>query len=202
MTKNIYLLAEHRQGIVTPESLALAQEARKITDKTGYTAAYIFLGHERSTAADLLASQTGLDVFHLEHPSLQENNSEAYRAVLSSWLGAHPFEIMLLTYSSLGSEIAPALAYALNACTISNVIKIEVTDESVCCHRETLYGKGIEVWRALPGKPAIFTVITSRQKSAGPAPASTGMVHRQCVDPGELRTKILDISPGKRVSRA
>jgi len=198
MNKKIYLLAEYRHGAITPESLALAQEARRLSDRTGHTAAYLLLGNELSQKADQLAQQTGLDVFYLEHPDLRENHSEAFHAVLSVWLRDHPFEITFFAYSSLCCEIAPALAYTLNACSISNVINIEILNESVCCRREALYGKGIEVWRTAPGQPVIVTVITSRQKKAGPAPASAGTVHRQWVDPGKLKTKILEICPGEK----
>ncbi len=201
MAPKIYFLAEHTSGAITPAGLDLAIEAKALSKKTGYPAAGLLLGDKASLEAEQLAKHTGLDVYLLEHPSLQTDNTEAYRAIISAWLKKHPARITLFSHSSLGWDIAPAIAMALKASYISGVIKIDINGTDLSCTRQALYGKRHEVWRPIPGRPIILTVMAAKKTSPDPSFPASGKVYRQQIDPGNLKTRVLGLQQTRRQSQ-
>ena len=189
--KQIVVIAEHRQGNITPvtgETFSLARELGSLLD---LKATIIILGKSMENQASHTAGMTGMDVIGIEGEGLERYNCEAYMAALTGPLDALDPHYIILPHTAMGYDLAPRLAVRLKASCITGVEQLSGKGESVTFLRSQWNGKIIlEIapltertvitvlpgsWPELdekPGKPGQVTIIpfesfTKHSKTTG-----------------------------------
>ena len=100
--KQIVVIAEHRQGNMTPvtgETLSLARELGSLLD---LETIIIILGKSMENQASQIAGMTGMDVIGIEGEGVELYNCEAYLAALTGSLEELDPHYILLPHTAMG----------------------------------------------------------------------------------------------------
>lgn len=190
--KHVFLFAEHLEGGITADSLALTAAARQWAEKHPEASVqWVLCGHFVSSLAQDLAETSGLDVVAFDHPSLQYGNPEAHAAALAPWLEPLDSWIFFFPQTSLPLALAPALSVRLGAPYLTGALRWHVDGGQVFFLRESLFGKRTERWRPVSDKRILVAMIRQGRAVSFQRGEGAGRVRLAPVDPGRLRTRTL-----------
>jgi len=154
VTNNVMVLAEHAAMQVSDGTLELIGEARRLSEALGGRTEVAVLGPHQ--LADQLG---GADVVVcMEHPSLVEYLPEAYERALLELLAQRCPRLLLMSHSTVGLDLGPALSVQWGAPMAAYVSALGVEAGTLTATSQILGGKVLcEV--ELPGERAIATVL-------------------------------------------
>jgi electron transfer flavoprotein alpha subunit len=139
--KQIVVIAEHRQGNITPVTLETFSLARELERLLGLEIIIIIPGKSIGNQAFHIAGMTGMDVIGIEGEGLELYNCEAYLAALTGPLEAADPQYIVMPHSAMGYDLAPRLAVRLKASCITAVEQLTKKWESVTFLRSQWNGK-------------------------------------------------------------
>lgn len=125
--KNVWILIEQRANKITPVSIELLGEGRKIADLLGVELVAVLLGDEsaESLSDDLIAY--GADKVLFAHsPVLYTYRTESYTKVLTELIQERKPEIVLLGATHIGRDLGPRLSCRLKAGLTADCTKLSV----------------------------------------------------------------------------
>ncbi|MGH7118825.1 MAG: electron transfer flavoprotein subunit alpha/FixB family protein [Acetobacteraceae bacterium] len=166
---NVLVHIETRAGNVQPISLELLTAARGLAAASGGTVEAALLGAPPSALGALGAADR---VLTLTHPALACYTPEAHALALLALVRRQKPAVVLLGYTTIGLDLAPALALCANLPLVSYCRSCAIAGEEV----ETtslLYG-GKLVARARSPLPAVLAITPGSfsEAPASPAPAT------------------------------
>ncbi|MDT8273695.1 MAG: hypothetical protein RRA35_10955, partial [Desulfomonilia bacterium] len=124
MNRNIIIIGEHHMGTISPGILELLNFSRALGSPFPEI---ILLGSDIFPLAENLAERTGCAVTLINGEHLSLYSAELYQKALLEVLRPRDDQTLCiaLAHTSLGFDLAPALAHALQAPCISSVEDIE-----------------------------------------------------------------------------
>ncbi|NFA59004.1 electron transfer flavoprotein subunit alpha/FixB family protein [Clostridium sporogenes] len=124
--KNVWVIAEQRQGKITPVVIELLGEGRKIANDIGVELCAILLGHNVDNLADELI-QFGADkVYYVNDPLLEKYTTDGYAKVIVDAVNNIKPEIVLIGATHIGRDLAPRIASNLDTGLTADCTKLEV----------------------------------------------------------------------------
>jgi len=141
MERKVLIIAEHREGRLTPAALETVSCALEIGSMLGTAPLIYMAGKEIEALAQETAERTGLSVTALEGEGFHLYNGEAYRAALADILIEQGPAFICIPHSAMGYDLAPALAVRLNASCITAVEAIVAEEETLSFTRSQWGGK-------------------------------------------------------------
>jgi len=123
--RNIWVVAEASEGRLLPASIEAMGQARELADQIGCYVFAVLLGDNLEAHVQELASYGAERVLLAEDPALAEYQPEAHAHVLAALVNEMRPEILLLSATSLGNDLAPRLAQALGTGLISHCVALE-----------------------------------------------------------------------------
>ena len=110
----IWIFAEQRRGRLTPVSLELLGEGRRLAERLHLPVSAVLFGHQvRELTEELIAA--GADkVYVVDHPALSEFVEEIYTTALTALARLYSPEIILAGATYLGRAFIPRVAAALD----------------------------------------------------------------------------------------
>ncbi|MDS1005002.1 electron transfer flavoprotein subunit alpha/FixB family protein [Clostridium sporogenes] len=127
--KNVWVIAEQRQGRITPVVIELLGEGRKIANDIGVELCAILLGHNVDNLADELV-QFGADkVYYVNNPLLEKYTTDGYAKVIVDAVNNIKPEIVLIGATHIGRDLAPRIASNLDTGLTADCTKLEVDPE-------------------------------------------------------------------------
>ncbi|NFN85678.1 electron transfer flavoprotein subunit alpha/FixB family protein [Clostridium sporogenes] len=127
--KNVWVIAEQRQGKITPVVIELLGEGRKIANDIGVELCAILLGHNVDNLADELI-QFGADkVYYVNDPLLEKYTTDGYAKVIVDAVNNIKPEIVLIGATHIGRDLAPRIASNLDTGLTADCTKLEVDPE-------------------------------------------------------------------------
>jgi electron transfer flavoprotein alpha subunit len=196
MTGAIWVFAEQRQGVLQPVVLELLGRARELAGGQGVPLEALLLGHGiAGLAHDLIAS--GADTVYLaDDPLLASYTCDAYATVMTALVREHQPDILLLGHTSLGRDLAPAVAARLETGLSAHVTGLEADEKGLLRQIVPAFGGrgmcAILCPTARPqmatARPGVLRRPTRQEGRAGkvvPVPVS--------LDAASIRTRILQI---------
>ncbi|MGO5065491.1 MULTISPECIES: electron transfer flavoprotein subunit alpha/FixB family protein [unclassified Clostridium] len=127
--KNVWVIAEQRQGKITPVVIELLGEGRKIANDIGVELCAILLGHNVDNLADELV-QFGADkVYYVNDPLLEKYTTDGYAKVIVDAVNNIKPEIVLIGATHIGRDLAPRIASNLDTGLTADCTKLEVDPE-------------------------------------------------------------------------
>jgi len=158
---NILLVAEIQKGKVREASLELVSFARKIAAATGREVKSLVMGQGVQGAAEELAKKGGGEVFVADHELLANYNVDAAHASVKAAIAAAPPDVVLLSNTPSGWDLAPRIAAALDAGFVSDCFNVEAESSELVFLRRFFNGKLDSRLRA-----ASFPVVATMQPGA------------------------------------
>jgi electron transfer flavoprotein alpha subunit len=160
--KHVWVFIEVEHGLIHPVSLELLGEGRKLADKLGVELAGVLLGGERSalTKAARECFERGADLVYLAaSPLLAEYRNEPYTKVMTELVNKHQPEILLLGATTLGRDLAGAVATTLLTGLTADCTGLAIDDErSLAATRPTFGGSLLCTILTLNYRPQMATV--------------------------------------------
>jgi len=124
--RNIWVVAETSGGALLPATLEAMGQARELADQIGTYVFAILIGSHMEPLARELIAYGAERVLIAEDAALAEYQPEAYVHVLAGLVSQYRPEILLLSATPMGNDLAPRLAQRLGAGLISHCIALEL----------------------------------------------------------------------------
>lgn len=139
MSKEILVLAEHRQGRLRDVSLEMLSQAAKLTEAGGQVVA-VLLGSRVDGMAGVLARHADR-VLYGDDPQLEHFSAEAYQRALGDLVRAREPALVIMAHSAQGADLAPALAVDARLPLTTDVIALSRAETGWRATRQVFQGK-------------------------------------------------------------
>ena len=139
MTKDIFVIVEHRRGEIRDITLELLTKGYELSKDRGRLHA-VLIGFQNEKMIDEL-KQFSDGILNIDDEKLKDFNAEYYQMVLSNLLQEKKPFITLLGQTAFGIDLAPSLATALDMPYAADCIDIEIDKERVYTEKQIYGGK-------------------------------------------------------------
>ncbi len=139
MTKDIFVIAEHRRGEIRDITFELLTKGYELS-KDGGRLHTVLLGFKNEKMIDELKPFSD-GILNIDDEKLKDFNAEYYQMVLSNLLQEKKPFITLLGQTAFGIDLAPSLATALDMPYAADCIDIEIDKERVYTEKQIYGGK-------------------------------------------------------------
>jgi electron transfer flavoprotein alpha subunit len=126
---DISVLIEHTDNQIDALSLQLLNKARVLADRSGVKVTALVLGSGINSVAELATSAGADRVLVADYGELSPYNPEVYTEVVAEMVREEDPSLLLLGYSFLGMEIAPAVSARLGIPLISNCADLDLSED-------------------------------------------------------------------------
>ena len=196
--KLIFAILEHSEAAVKPVSFEILHAARLLADQMGGQVVAVYLGSQSESEIDCQSFiQYGADrVLVLRHPCLARYTVFAYLEALLPAVQSRNPEVILLSATTHGKELAAALSARLHTGLASDCTALDfVSEEGLKVRRPVNAGKAIATLVFGSTRPQIATLRANVFRGPGPDPLRAGEVEWVEVEVEEksLAVKVQDL---------
>ena len=130
MSKNVYVVAEQRDGKVMKVSYELIGKARDLADALEQDVVAVLMGSNIADAAAELAKAGADKVIYVDDAMLAEYVTEPYAKALTAVIKANDPEIVIFGASSIGRDLAPRVSARIHTGLTADCTKLEINPET------------------------------------------------------------------------
>ena len=130
MSKNVYVVAEQRDGKVMKVSYELIGKARDLADALEQDVVAVLMGSNIAEAAGELAKAGADKVIYVDDAMLAEYVTEPYAKALTAVIKANDPEIVIFGASSIGRDLAPRVSARIHTGLTADCTKLEINPET------------------------------------------------------------------------
>jgi electron transfer flavoprotein alpha subunit len=140
MVAEIFVLAEHRQGIIRDITYEMLTKARETAQKRNIMVVSVLLGNDVDKGAEILSEYVE-KLLVIEDPRLENFNSDVYQRFLTALINKYKPWLIMMGHTSYGIELAPRLAASLNIPLATDCIDFFLEGEEFFVVRQMYNGK-------------------------------------------------------------
>ncbi len=158
--RHVWVLAEVAGGRIAPHTLEAMGKARDLADNLGVYLYAVLLGHGVSDLAQGLIPYGADKVWVVDHPALAPYQPEVFCQALATLVEQKRPEILLLSASDLGNDLAPRLAQRLKTGLLSHCLDlaVDMAERLLVGTCPALGGRYFELFACPEARPQIATV--------------------------------------------
>ena len=130
MSKNVYVIAEQRDGKIMKVSYELIGKARELADDLGQEVVAVLMGSGVEAVAGDLAKAGADKVVVVDDPMLAEYVTEPYTKAVTAVIKAQDPEIVIFGASSIGRDLAPRVSARIHTGLTDDCTKLEIDPET------------------------------------------------------------------------
>ena len=195
----ILIVAEVQNGRIREASYELASFARKLSGDVHSLVA----GKDIGGLAEEFAKKGGGIVHAADHELLANYNVETCAAAIRAAIEASGADLILISNTPSGWDVAPRVAAALDAGFVGDCFSIEAEGDGFVCHRRIFNGKldarirvagGKVVATVQPGATAPFDGSAEGSVSSLDVPLSADGLRARFVEIKQAETKGVDLT--------
>ncbi len=194
MQRDVVVLVEHRTHEVESITYQMLAAGRELANGLGGQLLALVLGHELSRITEGLRDK-GMDkILVVDEPALSRNGAEAQSYVITEVVRRTEPRLVLVGYSLVGMELAPAIAAKLGAPAMTNCIGIELREGSLVVTRP-LFDGTMHAQILLDDSAPVVVALQKGMTPSIPAAAKTAAVEPLHVDLQNIsfRGRLLEI---------
>jgi electron transfer flavoprotein alpha subunit len=177
----ILVVAEHWQGVPEGITLQMLTKGREVADGAGAELAVLVLGHNVGSVAEALKGKGADRILVLDDAKLDKAAGHTQAAAIAAAVKAINPRLVLIGYTLVGMELAPAVAAKLGTTALTNCVDVALTDKGLTVTRPFFEGT-VHAKLAVEGTgPALVAI----QKGATPTlalPAKDAKVESVAAD--------------------
>jgi len=143
MEKKIVVLLEQRDGRIKKSSFETLTVAQNLAQSLGMAVDALVIGNNIENASEVFF-YCSCNLIHFTNAQLHLYSSSAYKKIVAEYAAKNEIEIALLSNTSLGKDLAPRIAIALNAGLISDCIALENKNNQLEALRPIYAGKALQ----------------------------------------------------------
>ena len=130
MSKNVFVIAEQRDGKIMKVSYELIGKARELANDLGQDVVAVLMGSGVEAVAGDLAKAGADKVIVVDVPILAEYVTEPYAKATTAVIKANDPEIVLFGASSIGRDLAPRVSARIHTGLTADCTKLEIDPET------------------------------------------------------------------------
>lgn len=202
---SVLIVAEIQAGQIREASYELASFAQQVASASGRDVRSLVAGKGVASLAADFAKRGGGTVYAADHELLEHYSAEASAAAIRAAVEASGADLVLLSNTSSGWDVAPRVAAALEAGFVSDCFHVGVENGNLVFKRRVFNGK----LDARVSASSEKVVVTVQPGATQPFEGTTdGSVQKLDValDAGALRTRFVEVkkaeSKGVDLSKA
>lgn len=130
MSKNVFVIAEQRDGKIMKVSYELIGKARELANDLGQDVVAVLMGSGIEAVAGDLAKAGADKVIVVDDPMLAEYVTEPYAKAVTAVIKANDPEIVLFGASSIGRDLAPRVSARIHTGLTADCTKLEIDPET------------------------------------------------------------------------
>lgn len=130
MSKNVFVIAEQRDGKIMKVSYELIGKARELANDLGPDVVAVLMGSGVEAVAGDLAKAGADKVIVVDDPMLAEYVTEPYAKATTAVIKANDPEIVLFGASSIGRDLAPRVSARIHTGLTADCTKLEIDPET------------------------------------------------------------------------
>lgn len=179
----ILIVGEIQNGKLREATLELVSAARQLAPALGAEVKSLLLGHGIDAQAEELSKKGGGEVLVADHELLASYGVDAYSRVVRAAIAKVSPDVVLVSNTPAGWDLAPRLAAGLDAAFVSDAFKIEVEAGKPVFLRRVFNGK-LDARVSVASLPVVATM------QPGATAAHTGS------EPGSVSKLDVSLSAG------
>jgi len=157
--KDVFVIAEQREGILQPVTLELLGKARELADIRGAAVSAIILGADIKNFSDILIQHGADRVFVSEAKFLNYYRTIPYERIISGIIEEHKPEVVLVGATTFGRDLAPRIANRFRTGLTADCTGLEISDDGLLLQTRPAFGGNIMATITTPGhRPQMSTV--------------------------------------------
>lgn len=186
MAKDIYVIAEQRNGIIQKVTMELLGEAKKlVADLDGQVVA-VLMGSQVTEKAGLLCQYGADKVLVIDDPVLENYTTEPYTKSVEYIIKTYDPEIVLFGATSIGRDLAPRVAGRVHTGLTADCTRLDIDVEKY---------KGYLRTSTNMGEDKLAQLDTSDRKLKMTRPAFGGNIMATITCP-DYRPQMATVRPG------
>lgn len=168
----VLIYGEIKAGKIKKTAFELASEGRKLADSLGGDLGAVLIGPQAEQFAADVARYGADTVYVVDAPELAAYNSEFYAQALAHVIQEKKPEIVLISHSMQGKDLAPRTAAKLGVAVIADCVSFELDGGTLTGNRPMYAGKCFAKWCGT-GSPQLATARPNVLETAENAKAGT-----------------------------
>ena len=125
---SILIVTEIQKGKIREASYEIASIAQKLAGETGREVKSLVAGRGVDALAEEFSKRGGGAVYAADHELLENYNADAFDAAIRAAIEASGADLILISNTPCGWDVAPRVAAGLDAGFVSDCFAIEVED--------------------------------------------------------------------------
>ena len=138
---SILIVAEIQNGKIREASYEVASIAQKLAGATGREVKSLVAGRGIDGLAEEFSKRGGGQVLAADHELLENYSVEAHGAAIRAAVEASGADLILISNTPSGWDVAPRIAAALDCGFVSDCFSIEAEGDALVYHRRVFNGK-------------------------------------------------------------
>ena len=197
MEKKILVILEQRDGKIKKSSFEALTVAQNLASSLGFSVDAALIGNEVVNLSEVF-SYCSCNLIHFTHADLQLYSSSAYKKIAVEYASKQGCEIILLSNTSLGKDLAPRVAIGLNAGLVSDCVALDLKENQLIAIRPSLAGKALQEVK-LNSEVKVFSLRPNVFKAAQLETKANEKITSEVVENPDLSNKVKQIirSEGK-----
>jgi electron transfer flavoprotein alpha subunit len=140
MQRDVVIVAEHRGNEIESVTYQMLGVGRELANGLGGELLALVTGHEVSSITEKLRDKDVDKIIVVDEPALSQAGAEAHSYVVAEAARRTQARLVLIGYTLMGMELAPAVAAKLSAPAMTNCVAIELRDKSLLVTRPLFDG--------------------------------------------------------------
>ena len=190
---DILVVAETQGDVLAPITCEILGLANRLTGDIGGTVAAVAFVSAADSIGEELVAHGAEQVYLVKHPAFATCTTDAWLPDLEKIVRDRRLTLILIGHTTRGADIAPCLAFRLNAAVVTDTVAIAKKDRRFTLTRTCYGGKAREIVTS----HTEMVVATVRAKSQ---PAATRDATRKgkiasltsVCDPAQLRVRVIE----------
>ena len=196
MSKDVYVIAEQRDGKIQKVGLELIGEATKLAKDLGEQVVAVLLGSNITDKAQELIQHGADKVVVVDDPMLEKYATEPYAKAITAVIKACEPEIVLYGATSIGRDLAPRVSARVHTGLTADCTKLAINEETRLLHmtRPAFGGNIMATIVCKNHRPQMATVRPGVMAALAKDATRTGEVVNFKVDfvPADMNVEILE----------
>lgn len=189
--QKILAVLEQRDGKLKKSAFEAVSVASKLAKDLGLESSAVIVGNEIENINEI--SKYGINkVVHFKNPDLFNYSTSAYTEIISDYANKISADVLIITNTALGKDLAPHICVKINAGILMDCINVEVSNGEIIAKRPVYAGKAI-LEAKLNSDKKIFTIRPNVFKAVPSENGHPPNIETQEVNSPNLKTRVVEI---------
>lgn len=202
---DVWIIGEQRNGFISPITIELLGEGRKLADKLSKKLIVVVLGSDIDENAKELSHYNVDKILYIKDNLLEKFSTEGYTISIAKLINERKPEIVLFGATSLGRDVAPRVAARIGTGLTADCTKLEIdpNDNKFLQTRPAFGGNLMATIICPKNRPQMATVRPGVMERAeyNETPSGEFEIIPGVLSEKDIRAKLIDIkSIGKRLT--